>query len=256
MSRITLVGSGWLALPLASELERLGHHLALTTTQADKARELKTKGHKVEVYELGQQLATDSALLQADVLLLAITSKDVEAYQGLVEQLRQADSQHLLFISSTSVYLNNGQLQDESSLALNTDSALYQIEQLIRTLPSVTILRFAGLVGPDRHPGRFFRRTRVMNNPQAPVNLIHLDDCLGIIAAIIKQQAWNEVFNGCADTHPSKAEFYPAMAASLGLKPPEPANSISGSDKIISNQKVKLKLNYVFRYPDVMQMDF
>jgi hypothetical protein len=47
-----------------------------------------------------------------------------------------------------------------------------------------------------------------VQQPYAPVNLIHRDDCIGIINAIIEQNVWAEVFNGCADTHPFKADIH------------------------------------------------
>ena len=38
----------------------------------------------------------------------------------------------------------------------------------------------------------------------APVNLVHLDDCIGVIEALIQQAAWGKLYNVCADDHPRK----------------------------------------------------
>ena len=254
--KISIIGSGWLALPLSRHLTDLQHQVLITTTCADKARRLSDQGFQVSTYQLGQDTSPKAELLQADVLIIAITSKDHEAFSRLVGQLATSTVQHVLFVSSTSVYQNNGQAHDETSQALNHNSPLLKIEQLIQQLPSASIIRFAGLVGPGRHPGGFFRRSGVISNPEAAVNLIHLDDCLGLITAVIEQQAWQQIFNGCADSHPEKGVFYQSMARQGGFEVPQPGEHTTGSDKVIDNQKIKQTLNYSLHHPDVMKMTF
>ena len=254
--KISIIGSGWLALPLARHLTELQHQVRITTTRADKARQLSDLGYHAITYQLGQNTSPEADLFQADVLIIAITSKDHEAFNRLFSQLTTTAVRHVLFISSTSVYLNNGKTHDETSQALNQESPLLTIEQLVQQLPSASIIRFAGLVGPGRHPGGFFRRSGVISNPQAAVNLIHLDDCLGIITTVITQQAWHQIFNGCADTHPEKGMFYQSMARQGGFEVPQLGEPDAGSDKVIDNQKIKQTLNYAFHHPDVLKMAF
>jgi nucleoside-diphosphate-sugar epimerase len=112
------------------------------------------------------------------------------------------------------------------------------------------------LIGYTRHPGNFFKKGKVVADPDARVNLIHRDDCIQIISQIIEQEAWGEIFNCCADTHPTKREFYTQAAESIGKPAPEFSNSDNKSFKIISNQKVKSFLDYQFLHPDVMKIQF
>lgn len=148
----------------------------------------------------------------------------------------------------------------EDSHDEDTDSVLLHIETLFRANPNfkTTILRLSGLVGYSRHPGNFFANGKLVQHADVPVNLIHRDDCIGIIAAIINQDEWGEVFNACADTHPTKRIFYSHARALLGSS----ASSLSFADtnelefKIVSNNKVKQQLNYQFIYPDVMTIPF
>lgn len=254
--KVSLIGSGWLGQPLAKQLQTDGHQVILTTTQPDKVSSLQAKGLTALQYELGDQLSEPSNLFDADVMIIAITSKDTEAFDVLLDQLTDHNCQHLIYISSTSVYKNNNQTHDESSEQLNLDNPTYQIEQIIQTHPSASIIRFAGLVGPDRHPGKFFVGDKALNDPNAPVNLIHLDDCIGIIKAVIENKAWKQTFNGCADTHPSKLAFYRHASALLNAPEPKIQDSTSGCNKTIDNQKVKSKLSYQFIFPDVMDMTF
>lgn len=148
----------------------------------------------------------------------------------------------------------------EQSNDENADSELLHIETLFRANPNfaTTILRLSGLVGYSRHPGNFFANGKLVQHADAPVNLIHRDDCIGIIDAIIDQHKWNEIFNACADTHPTKRIFYSHArtllgSATTGLRF---ADSNELEFKIVSNDKVKQQLNYQFSYPDVMTIPF
>ncbi len=254
-NRINIIGSGWLAQPLAKDLQQAGHQVLVTTTQAEKTHALQDQGLNAIEYQLGE--TAGEQLYACDVLIIAITSKDVKAFQILMSQISIQHTKHIIYISSTSVYTNNYTPHDEKSTELNYEHPLLAIEKIIQKHPKSTVIRFAGLVGPKRHPGRFFAGGKTIKNPNAPVNLIHLDDCIGIIKTIIQQNAWEEVFNGCADTHPEKGVFYPAMTAQLELPQPNiQKNTGQTSDKVILNQKVKTQLGYQFKYPDVFTMQF
>ncbi|MGB5446359.1 MAG: dTDP-glucose 4,6-dehydratase, partial [Psychromonas sp.] len=89
----------------------------------------------------------------------------------------------------------------------------------------------------------------------AAVNLIHLDDCLAIIAIIIKQHIFPDLLNACADTHPCKVDFYTANALALGLAKPKTSTENKQSNKIVSNEKLKKRLNYQFLHADLMLLD-
>ncbi|SMG63646.1 [similarity to] dTDP-glucose 4,6-dehydratase, partial [methanotrophic bacterial endosymbiont of Bathymodiolus sp.] len=61
-------------------------------------------------------------------------------------------------VSSTSVYANLNTIVNEEEGAELGQSALYQIEQLFsnNTHFLTTVVRFSGLIGYKRHPGRVF----------------------------------------------------------------------------------------------------
>ena len=95
-----------------------------------------------------------------------------------------------------------------------------------------------------------------MQNSGARVNLIHRDDCIAIIVQIILQDIWGGDFNACADTHPTKTEFYTQAAVTTGYPVPTFEHSTSPSFKIISNRKLKNLLHYEFIHPDLMKISF
>jgi nucleoside-diphosphate-sugar epimerase len=189
-------------------------------------------------------------------LIINITSKNIAGFHRLRESINASPVQQVLFISSSSVYQNLSREVTEDEGAENSDSLLFQIENLFRNQAKfeTTILRFSGLIGAGRHPGRFFAHGKQVQQASAPVNLIHIADCIGIIDAIIHQAAWNTTFNGCADSHPSKKEFYSHARQLLGMPPPLFAATESPAFKIVSNQKIKQQLQYQLQYPDLMAL--
>lgn len=255
-SVISILGSGWLGLPLATYFKQQGHRIRLSSRDEEKCAQLTTTGFDMHQIDIENLPGAIESFLDADILIITITSKSLPAFCALRAYIEASPVQHVLFISSTSVYQNLNRLVSEDEQAENTASSLYQIEQTLRTVNhyQLSVLRLSGLIGPNRHPGRFFRGGKIVKQPSAPINLIHRDDCIGIIAHIIEQQAWNETFNGCADSHPSKQDFYSHASQQLGLYDPDFAETATTEFKLVSNQKVKQHLGYQFIYPDLMQL--
>jgi len=196
--------------------------------------------------------------LQSDVLIVNITSKDIEGFRRLVEKVETSRVQAVLFVSSTSVYPNNCQVATEAAGQELPDHPLAIIENLFRNSRQfhTTVVRFAGLIGGNRHPGRFFRGGKVVKNPDANVNLIHREDCINILEQIVRDGIWGETFNACADSHPGKREFYSRAAEMAGAPLPDFDDSSDSSFKIVDNQKLKRALGYEFRHPDLMAIRF
>jgi nucleoside-diphosphate-sugar epimerase len=255
---ISILGSGWLGLPLAEHLVKQGYSVSLSTRDTAKFPALQQVGANPCLFDIDQISDEMMVFLQADLLIINITSKNQTGFQNLIEHIAHSPIKQVLFISSTSVYQDNNMVVTEAEGAESTESALYQIEQRFQQCSQfdTTVLRLSGLIGYQRHPGRFFAKGKTVSNPDAPVNLIHRDDCIGIIVAIIKQAAWGEVFNGCADSHPTKRDFYRYARQLLGQAPPIFADSTQSQYKIVSNDKIKTQLGYQLIYPDLMNTPF
>ena len=69
-------------------------------------------------------------------------------------------------------------------------------------------------------PVKHLAGRRDLEGGNAPVNLIHKKDCIGIISSIIKQDAYGHIFNGVHPNHPKKKEYYSQKAKELGLIAP------------------------------------
>lgn len=264
---ITILGAGWLGLPLGVKLLGQGYFVKGSTTTAAKLPLLAAAGLEPYLLRAHAQLDADDwiSFLRSDVIFLNLPPgrrdpQVVTSYPATIKALSQIIQAHhplprIIFASSTSVYGDHGQIATEyDALEPTTSSgqALVAAEQILQAAAPehLTILRFAGLVGPERPAGRFFAGKNDLPGGDSPVNLVHQEDCLGIIAAVLAQNAWGQVFNVCADAHPRKGDFYPQQALRQGYPPPSFSPGQPESWKIISNERCKKILHYRFNHPD------
>jgi nucleoside-diphosphate-sugar epimerase len=111
------------------------------------------------------------------------------------------------------------------------------------------VLRCGGLIGGDRHPAKYMSGRKNIGKADAPVNLIHRDDCIAIITRIVEEQIRGEIFNAVADGHPSKGKYYTKAAEELGLEAPEFKKDTKDKNyKVVSNDKLKEMLSYEFMH--------
>ena len=252
--RISLFGCGWLGEPLAIQLIRNGYQVKGSTTTAGKLQRLESLGIVPFLLNL-ESISTDiSRFLESDILIVAVASKNVDGFRNLLAQIEKSPIQKILFISSTSVYENSDDIITEQ--ATLKSSGLCEIEELFRSNASflTTVLRLAGLFGYNRNPANFFPPGKPIGNPNGSVNMIHQDDCIRIISQLIENEIWGETFNACADTHPTRREFYTKAALDIGRDAPVFIENGSLEQKIISNQKLKTVLGFQFSYPDLLNI--
>ncbi|MBW4890351.1 SDR family oxidoreductase [Mucilaginibacter sp. HMF5004] len=256
---ITVLGCGWLGLPIAIKLVEAGWKVKGSTTTPEKLDLLSAKGIDPYLVQLNKISAIKPGFFDSDTLLInippALRKQTGGAYLAQMSQLQQvvkaSPVRQVLFISSTSVYPElNKEIEDTTEV--DTDSPLYQSELLFTNQAgfSTTVIRFAGLIGPGRHPSRFFAGKQDIPNGKAPVNLIHLYDCIGLIEAVLTQQKFGYTYNAAAGTHPKRSEFYTAAAKQAGLPLPGFIDELK-EWKIINANKIIADLAYTFVYNDL-----
>lgn len=258
---ISILGCGWLGLPLATSLVNKGYRVKGSTTTVSKIENLLENGIIPYEVVIDETLEGNiDGFLETDILLINVPFRKqksfLKQYQELANRLITKGVQKVIFISSTSVYPEvDMEISEDFEFEVNpAKESLLALEQIFsnNTALQTTVVRFAGLIGGTRNPGNFFKEDNTVANGLSPINLIHLEDCIGIIEAIIDQNQWNNIFNAAADSHPSKKSYYTAARQQMGLPP---ANFIEelNSFKIISNHKVKSLLNYEFQFPDLLE---
>lgn len=260
MASISVLGCGWLGLPLAKCLVNNGFTVKGSVRSKEKSELLHSVSVSPFLLDIDGEITEPSwaPFLDSDILIIAIPSKNKTGFTSLISVLETSSIKHVIFVSSTSVYADNNAVITEE-IAPSESSALFQIESLFSqsSVFTTTVIRFSGLVGYQRNPGRFFQKSgRSVSNPDTPVNMIHQDDCVELITQIIEQEKWDEVFDGCADSHPTKREFYTKATQQIGVNTPEFIESELQTFKIISNEKIKKALGYEFIYPDVMKISY
>lgn len=270
MQTISILGCGWLGLPLGAFLVEKGYTVKGSTTRTERLPLIKKAGIEAFLLQVDEQIrpATDAkAFFNADILILNIPPRrrtpNIETrypkqIQLIVEAARAGNIKNLVFVSSTGVYGNVNRMVTEAETPVPeraSGKALLQCEQFLSNQAHIssTILRLSGLVGGERKAGRFLAGKKDLDNAKAPINLIHRADCIQIIYQIIKQAKWGSIYNASADEHPEKAAFYKYQTQKMGLEAPTFLEGTETSFKIISNQKLKQELNYQFIHPNPMQ---
>lgn len=262
---ISILGCGYVGHPLAKLLLTQGWRVRGATTSESKLTNLLADGIEPYLLKLTPNLEGYGRrdFFDSDIVVINFPPgrkrADVEAFMGvamesLLTHLKEGQVQKVLFISSTSVY-SAGHVQEQDAGKLPPSSAsgtaLLAAEDLLRNASDfkTTVLRFAGLYGYKRKPGRFWSG-RPLRAPQNAVNMLHRDDAVGVVMEVIMQNCWGQTFNVCANLHPSRAEFYARAALNLGLPPPQSSSGESHPDKVVLNDKVRTYLGYTFKFPD------
>lgn len=260
--KIAILGLGWLGLPLAKHLFKNGCEITGSTTSSEKLMQLLQSRLAVRIIKITKnniQGNWKNFIQDIDTLIINIPpgkkENHVENYALQLQQVVDRCDANLkvIFVSSTSVYGNENQNATEDSSTIPSKpsgKSILEAEKIIQAHfgKNATIVRFAGLFGPDRHPGRFLKADSPLANPNGRVNLIHLEDCISLISAIIDKDEYGQVFNGCSDEHPTRAEFYTQAAYALSMDAPSFDSALPAKDKIVSNEKSKSTLGMVYKY--------
>lgn len=267
MKQISILGCGWLGLPLAKALLQNGFSINGSTTSPEKLTMMENSGIKTFLISLSEDKTTGNLtdfLKNSEILIIDIPPKlrgaekenFVSKIKNVIPFIEKSAVENVLFISSTSVYgEDNSLVTEETRLNPDTESGkqLVQAEQLLQGNPNfkTTILRFGGLIGEDRHPVRFLSGKTNLDNPDARINLIHQQDCIGIILKIMELDCWNTTFNAVTPFHPSRKEYYTQKAADLSLALPEFNDDNAAIGKTILSSKVENVLGYKFIKPNL-----
>ncbi|MFA6247989.1 MAG: NAD(P)H-binding protein [Mucilaginibacter sp.] len=257
---VSILGCGWYGLALAKALVANGVVVNGSTTSPDKLDTLQAEGISPIIIDLSAENTTlNPAFFTCDVLIIAIPPKSrpgegaeyVHKLQRVIDAVNQGSVKKVILISSTGVYAEqNMELNELSDPKPNTPSGLilFNAEELFRQQTGfrTTIIRFGGLVGPGRDPGRFFAGKKDVPNGLAPVNMIHQDDCIGFTLAVMAKDAFGYTLNACTPHHPPKFAFYAQAAAKAGLEQPEFIPELK-EWKIISSVNANEVLAYDFK---------
>ncbi len=262
---ISILGCGWLGLPLAQHLIARGHTVKGSTTSPEKLELLEKNNIQPFLLRLTPEIEHPEKVQpfwNSKVLIINIPPgrrrENVIAFHtdqidAVNNAIRDSSIKFVIFISSTSVYPKSSGVVTESDAIpgkarRNSGNALLKAEEILIRNPSfkTTIVRFGGLIGYDRNPVKHLSGKKELKRANAPVNLIHRDDCIEIIVRIIENRIAGEIFNAVHDHHPTRKEYYLKAAKERDMEPPRFKKDERNDYKIVSNKKLKSILNYNF----------
>ena len=260
MSRIGIMGGGWLGLAVAEKAMERNHSIKVSTTHKEKSTLLKKKGFDAAVVEVSEFDINGENDFFNDVKLLIISIPPglrknpnrnyIAVIEQIINKIELTGIEKVIFTSSTSVYGNQAEIITEESELLGTTEAARQIIGVEKKLLEhkqfeSCILRLGGLVGPNRHPIFTLSGKKNIPNPLSPINFIHQQDAVSIILHIIENWQGNQAYNAVTPFHPTRIDYYSEMAKIAALEAPafEKSGIVRG---IVSANKVIKDLNFKF----------
>jgi nucleoside-diphosphate-sugar epimerase len=264
---VSIIGTGWLGLPLAKLLIQADCQVFGTTTREEKIALLTAEGILSNKMIFTHDASKTDIQIphQTEILVIILPptlgkQAPLLSYIDIIQRIIYQTThlvhlKKILFTSSTSVYgLAKGVLTEETAIQPHTPSeeTLAQAERIINQKTgnyAVYVLRLGGLAGPGREPGFFFKDKKDIPGGEIYVNLVHQQDVLEIMKHLILKETPEGTYNICADEHPARGIFYPQRARQLGA---QEATFIWGTEpeRYVSNEKIKKKTGYTFVYPD------
>lgn len=272
---VFIVGCGYLGERVAAKISFAGIETHALTRQKERAESFHLRGWKPY---LGDWLNLESLpdLPQVDTLLVAVTHRAVEGIppdqthvRGLSHLMRKLPSPlpRIVYISTTGVYSQDdgGWVTEESPCQPSRPggiAALAAEQWLLENWgsESVTILRMAGLYGPNRIPNAERMRIKAALNPydDSFLNLIHIED-----AACYSVEALQKKHPQCcylvADGNPIRRSVYYQFlkellqiesAADSPQLPNTPVPRRSESNKRIDVTRLRHDFDYNCRFAD------
>ncbi len=262
--KISILGCGWLGMELGKRLRAENHEVRGSVTSTEKMQVLRAAGivpYSIKLFEKGIQGDIRSFLSGANILIVDVPPglrKDpevnfVKKIKNLIPFIESSNLRKVIYTSSTSVYedLEEFPVYNESSETDNSNNTAVQLKNsellfLNNEKFNASIIRFGGLIGPERHPVNYLSGRTGITNPDAPVNLVHQEDCIAAICKLMQKEKDNSVWNVVNPNHPSKMEYYTEIAKDRRLNVPEFDHSKPSRGKKISSEKLIKELKFKF----------
>ncbi|SFH28826.1 NAD(P)H-binding protein [Pedobacter insulae] len=246
---ISILGCGWYGVALAEALLAEGYIVKGSTTNAHKISQLADLGivsFLLNLADKNEQFNT--GFFRCDVLIICIPPRrnNAEAAVDYVSQIRNIGTiattervKNIILISSSGVYEDGNFIVNETNNPTptsETGKSLLAAETFLRNHPDFvsTIIRFGGLIGPNRNLARHFAGKTGIANGLAPINLIHLTDCIGLTSTILNTKKFGVVYHAVCPDHPTRKDFYTKLCIESGFEPPEFINELQNWKQIES----------------------
>ena len=272
-----VVGCGYLGLRVARSWQTSGYSTHAVTRSAERASLFEQEGLRPVILDLANPPDSFS-LPPADVILWAVgfdrsagVSREsvwLDGLRWLTSHLTVAPSK-FIYVSSTSVYgAGNGESVDEES-PVNPETeggqGCVQAETLLRKtlaaqfpITRLTVLRLAGIYGPDRllrKVADLRSGTPMPGDPDAWLNLIHVDDAVRTVNAVCQSADPPDIVNVVSRETVTRRQYYESLAQFVDAPPPTFGTSNrglasrGGNKRVVSVRRSDLDVTFQFENP-------
>ncbi len=235
MNKYAIIGLGWLGLELAKQMQAEGKNVWGTSTTKEKVDTINKQGISATFFSIDNNQcygSLDPFIKDTTHVFVNIPPglrHDSEAdytnrIKNLIDLLPTKTVQHLVFVSSTSVFQNKKGIPEytEKSLPNSTTKSglqLLEAEILIEKsgFPKIQIIRMGGLIGKNRHPAKFLSGRQGVSSPQAPVNMITQEDAVNLSKCLLSYNK-SGIYHGVYPNYPTRRVFYNDACKKLNLK--------------------------------------
>jgi hypothetical protein len=234
---ISILGCGWVGKALYHHLKP--SYLIKASVQSESSFK-KLEVPKKYILNPDNHFKNND-FYKTNVLIISLPPRgDYLSYLNSILQQIQSSTQ-LILLSSTSVYTQtSGIVNEKDTKNIEKPSLMLQGERLVQKhYPDVLILRLGGLMGYDRVAGKYTAGKTLAHD--APLNMVHRDDVVAVIAQCINNKIKNSVVNLITPLKQTKKELYDHHAEMYGFEKTY-FESLELKGKKVSCEKMKKQI--------------
>lgn len=256
MKKISILGCGWIGLPLATQLVQQGWTVNGSTTRLEKQAILSENGIIPYLIQADDPIPTtdffDTPVCLINIPPRSKTRGPAHARQQLDHILAHlTPATWVIFISSTSVYPDTQAEVFEADADTNHPLVLLE-NQLLAKIPQALILRCGGLMGVDRLPGKYVQGKILDHGGKAPVNYVHQQDVIRAIqTALETKPGVGGIYNIVSPEHPTRREVMEISCRRHQWPMPQFHESAEVEPfKMVSGKAFQEAYHFVYQWPD------
>ncbi len=249
-NKMVVLGAGWLGQALCLKAKGLSWQVQGTHRSSEHEHDFERQ-FTLEGDKLKQSISLENAWWVCAIPPQSRNPKSnyLATLQAGLELANRLNCKGFILCSSTGVYPNNNGHYNEATL-IDGYSARQQLlldaEQLALNAGG-KVLRLAGLVGPEREPGKFVAGKTLSSSSLQRVNMVQQQDVIAAIFTMFEHwQKASNIYNIVNPAHPTKASYYQQKCKEMGTQPPTFISHEEG-ERIIDGSAIE-SLSFSYQY--------
>ena len=253
---ILIIGCGWLGRIVGDSLVTKGHKVFGTYRSLKSKVEIENLGiTPIEIKDNSFSQNSINKYRHPDLVLIflpAKRNKEAVEYSNTISNLVDyfTGDTRVIFTSSIGIYPKKSGVFNEDYEFIDEEkqSSLYKAETLLKAKfnSNLTILRLAGLIGPNRHPIKQLTGKSIQSSGDVYVHLVHSEDISRVVSTIIAKNSYGNTFNLVYPIKISKKDYYSFIASKYNLKLPSFGKQVE-AERVISGHRIEDVLSFEYK---------